>query len=116
MYTLYDSIAASAVQMQAIAGQQYDASGAGSQGGIISSAFTNMRTVAAFSVQHKVRVYIDNYTMLYAGYIFVYYNILEQCMLLIHTLTYTYRFIYRYLPTTPPLPVQCATCVYPRAI
>ena len=49
------SIAASALQMQAIAGQQYDGKDAGSnQGGVISSAFTNMRTVAAFSVQFKV--------------------------------------------------------------
>ena len=79
MCILYDSIAASAVQMQAVAGQQYDASGAGTQGGIISSAFTNMRTVAAFSVQHKVRenhISGHNYTMLYADYIFVYYDIL----------------------------------------
>ena len=69
----YDSIAASAVQMQAIAGQQYDASGAGSQGGIISSAFTNMRTVAAFSVQHKVRVYPSTTIQCYMLGIFLYF-------------------------------------------
>ena len=48
------AIAASAVQMQAIAGQQYDADGKGGQSGQISTAFSNMRTVAAFSVQFKV--------------------------------------------------------------
>jgi ATP-binding cassette subfamily B (MDR/TAP) protein 1 len=48
------AIAASAVQMQAMAGQQYDTEGTSSQGGVISTAFANMRTVAAFSVQFKV--------------------------------------------------------------
>lgn len=40
------NIAASAIQMQAIAGQQYDNSGGGdnSSGALISSAFTHMRT------------------------------------------------------------------------
>jgi ATP-binding cassette subfamily B (MDR/TAP) protein 1 len=50
------SIAASAIQMQAISGQgglgaEAENSGAG---GVISTAFTNMRTVSAFSVQKKV--------------------------------------------------------------
>ena len=53
------TIAASAIQMQAVAGQQYDNSGDGdeggqSAGGIIDRAFNNMRTVSAFSMQFKV--------------------------------------------------------------
>lgn len=54
------TIAASAVQMQVVAGQHYDQSACGGagegsvQGGALTSAFMNMRTVAAFSVQHKV--------------------------------------------------------------
>ena len=49
------NIAASAIQMQAIAGQQYDSSsGSGEQAAIIASAFTHMRTVAAFSLQYKI--------------------------------------------------------------
>jgi ATP-binding cassette subfamily B (MDR/TAP) protein 1 len=49
------SIAASAIQMQAIAGQHGTDGSEDLQAGIISSAFTHMRTVAAFSVQFKVR-------------------------------------------------------------
>ena len=49
------SIAAAALQMQTLAGQQYDTDvGKGGAGGIINSAFTNIRTVSAFSMQHKV--------------------------------------------------------------
>jgi ATP-binding cassette subfamily B (MDR/TAP) protein 1 len=60
------NIAASAIQMQAIAGQQYDNSGNGdnSSGALISSAFTHMRTVSAFSVQHFVA---DEYASLTDG-------------------------------------------------
>ncbi len=53
------TIAASAIQMQAVAGQQYDNSGDGdeeegqSAGGIIDRAFNNMRTVSAFSMQRR---------------------------------------------------------------
>jgi len=70
------SIAASAIQMEAIAGKQYDQTdsnekdGNGSGGGgivsgghgsVISSAFVHMRTVSAFSMQHKVS---EHYTKL----------------------------------------------------
>ena len=49
------SIAASAVQMMAFAGQQYDKDDKKENpGSIISSAFTHMRTVTAFSMQYKV--------------------------------------------------------------
>ena len=49
------SIVASGIQMQAFAGQQYGSGeDSSSAGGTISTAFTNMRTVSAFSVQHKV--------------------------------------------------------------
>eukprot|EP01034_Spumella_vulgaris_P039260 gene39260-48499_t len=69
------SIVASAIQMEALSGQQYDneepVSDAGQSaekkdevkktvkipgghGGVISTAFTHMRTVSAFSMQHKV--------------------------------------------------------------
>ena len=59
------NIAASAIQMQAIAGQQYDnndtdgaggggGGAGGGHGGLISSAFTHMRTVSAFSMQFTV--------------------------------------------------------------
>ena len=49
------SIAAAALQMQTLAGQQYDTDvGKGGAGGIINSAFTNIRTVSAFSMQHEV--------------------------------------------------------------
>merc|ERR1711871_117962 len=53
------TIAASAIQMQAVAGQQYDNSGDDdeendqSAGGIIDRAFNNMRTVCAFSMQQR---------------------------------------------------------------
>eukprot|EP01035_Chromulina_nebulosa_P018834 gene18834-24615_t len=56
------NIAASAIQMQAIAGQQYDHKGSdASHGSIISTAFTHMRTVSAFSMQYHVA---DEYTRL----------------------------------------------------
>jgi ATP-binding cassette subfamily B (MDR/TAP) protein 1 len=50
------NIAASALQMQAIAGQQYDTENGdeNNHGALISSAFTQMRTVSAFSMQTKV--------------------------------------------------------------
>ena len=49
------NIAASAVQMEAIAGQQYDTeNGGGEHTAIISSAFTHMRTVSAFSMQYRI--------------------------------------------------------------
>ena len=49
------NIIASAIQMEAIAGQQYDQdTGGGDQAAIIASAFTNMRTVSAFSMQYHI--------------------------------------------------------------
>lgn len=49
------NIIASAIQMEAIAGQQYDQdTGAGNHAAIIASAFTNMRTVSAFSMQYHI--------------------------------------------------------------
>jgi hypothetical protein len=46
------------IQMQAISGQQYDTDvgGKAGHGSLISSAFTQMRTVSAFSVQLKVSI------------------------------------------------------------
>jgi ATP-binding cassette, subfamily B (MDR/TAP), member 1 len=57
------SIVASAIQMQALAGQQYGDSDSGeSAGGIIGIAFTNMRTVCAFSMQYTVSSEYDRLT------------------------------------------------------
>ena len=59
------NIAASAIQMQAISGQQYDNSkddsGSADPGAIISNAFTHMKTVVAFSCQYNVA---DEYSLL----------------------------------------------------
>merc|ERR1711871_1065365 len=49
------NIAASAIQMMAFAGQQYDTSGSTSgAGAVISTAFTHMRTVTSFSMQFQI--------------------------------------------------------------
>ena len=49
------NIIASAIQMEVVAGQQYDQdTGNGDQAAIIASAFTNMRTVSAFSMQYHI--------------------------------------------------------------
>lgn len=49
--------------MQAIAGQQYDSdTGGGGEGALISSAFVHMRTVSAFSMQHKVSLQYESVT------------------------------------------------------
>ena len=49
------TIMASALQMQAVTGQQYDVKGVGDNySAVISTAFNNMRTVASFSIQYKV--------------------------------------------------------------
>lgn len=57
------SIAASAVQMQAVAGQQYESvEGGVSSGAVIASAFNSMRTVSAFSMQQKVAAEFQSIT------------------------------------------------------
>ena len=73
------SIAASAVQMQAIAGQQYDTDSGegGGHGAIISSAFNHMRTVSAFSVQFKVGL-ISGFMLRWWVYVVGSFNVLTQ--------------------------------------
>jgi len=49
------NIIAGALQMRAIAGQQYDGTtGDGNHNALIGSAFTHMKTICAFSMQYKI--------------------------------------------------------------
>lgn len=62
------NVIAGAIQMQAVAGQQYDTKGKGnsSHASLISTAFTNIRTVNSLSLQFKVSRLYNQQTQILA--------------------------------------------------